>query len=44
MDVEKKGSGREKAIKGRFFIWEETGVEKKGTRAEKRRAKKWQKG
>lgn len=44
MDVEKMGSRWEKkAIKGGLFIGKETAVEKRGTRAAKRRVKKWQK-
>lgn len=42
--VEMDGNeGGEKAIKAGLFIGEETGVEKRGTRAAKRRVKKWQK-
>lgn len=40
---EKWDWGGKKAIKGGLFIGEETEVEKRGTRAAKRRVKKWQK-
>lgn len=40
---EKWDQDGKKAIKAGLFIGEETGVEKRGTRAAKRKVKKWQK-